>query len=403
MYLSIMRPELAAWARTLPRGLGVLNCDVSGLSRTVLIIKASKEIILTAEIEGEFKLYLAPVHTSGRSCMVLITAFFDDPDSPLTILSPLINGERLPGDLENLPNAFDVCFFDEHNREIFACKADAELSVFRNALQSGAKAERSDGLQLMQCAHEWFARRSDDDDGKAFTVRLSNSLLPRDLVYYNMREDVHGYRGSPGFSRITLRRPEPGVLQELDIIMLLQRVYAPSQIVHSPTKVADNEELVDIAVAGAYCTLLIQAKDSPNTDQTLRTSLDRKKSKSVSQLKGGLLQLGGAVSSLQRTPDLKLKLAGNEAVDSDLTACPLVGVVIVKELFSNKFDVYSKLAFDAMNKYGLPIVFFDYSEFERMTQHCTSETGLLSAFDQILGVATESGLYPRLSFDTPQA
>lgn len=401
MYLTIMRPEIAACVATFSGGLSVLSSQQSGLSRTVLIIKASKESILTAKLEGEFKFYLAPAQISGQPCMAVVTAFFDNADSPLTILSPLIAGERLLEALENLPDAFDVCFFDEHNREVFACNAYAELSAFRTALQSCAKAARSDGVELMQRAHEWFAWRSDDDDCRAIPVKLSDTLLPVDVVHYNMREDAHGYLGSPGFSRSTLRRPEPGAQQELDIIMLLQRVYTPRQIVHSPVKVADNEELVDIAVAGAHCTLLIQAKDSPNTDQTLKSSLERKQTKSVSQLKVGLSQLGGAVSSLQRTPNLKL--AGDGVLDTDLTARPLVGVVIVKELFPGRFDVYSELAVKTMEKFGLPVVFFDYPEFERTTRHCTSEKELLSAFDQILGAVTKTGLYPRISFDTCQA
>jgi len=403
MYLTIMRPELAASVATFSGGLSVLSSQQSGLNRTVLIIKASKESILTAKLEGEFKFYLAPAQISGQPCMAVVTAFFDNADSPLTILSPLIAGERLPEALEKLPNAFDVCFFDEHNREVFACNAYAELSAFRAALQSCAKAARNDGVELMQRAHEWFAWRSDDDDCRAIPVKLSDTLLPVDLVHYNMREDAHGYLGSPGFSRSTLQRPEPGAQQELDIIMLLQRAYTPRQIVHSPVKVADNEELVDIAVAGTHCTLLIQAKDSPNTDQGLRTSLERKQSKSVSQLKGGLSQVGGAVSCIRRTTGLELKLADNEKLDIDLSARPLVGVVVVKELFLDKFDIYSDLAIKTMEKFGLPVVFFDYAEFERMTRYCSSEAKLLSAFDQILSVAIETGHYPRLSFDTSQA
>ncbi|WP_258198525.1 hypothetical protein [Pseudomonas entomophila] len=369
----------------------------------MLIIKASKETILTAKVNGEFKFYLAPVQIGGKSCLAVITAFFDDPDNPLTILSPLIVSERLPQDLERLPDAFNVCFFDEQNREVFACKADAELTDFRKALQACVKAARSEGSHLMECAERWFAQRTECDDLKAFTVKLNDILCPRELAHYNLREDDHRYLGSRGFSCTTLRRPEPGSQQELDIVMLLQRVYAPSRIVHSPTKVTDNEELVDIAVAGAHYTLLIQAKDSPNTDQTLRTSLARKQSKSVSQLKGGLSQLGGAVSCIRRTTSLELKLAEKDKLDIDLSARPLIGVVIVKELFPGKFDAYSDLAIKTMKKLRLPVVFFDYPEFERMTRHCTSEAELISAFDQILEVAIETGIYPRMSFETSQA
>lgn len=403
VYLTIMRPQLLAQVAKLSGGLGVLSPAMSGLDGTVLVIKASKETILAAKVEREFKIYLAPVDVRGQSCMALVTAFFDDPDEPLTITSALVTGERLPEELAKLPDAFTVCFFDEHNREVFACSAEAELSDFRNTLQSCVKAARSEGHYLKQRAEHWFARRTVEDDLKAFSVKLRDSLTPGGLVHYNLREDVHSYWGSPGFSSTTLQRPEPGAQQELDIIMLLQRVYSPCQIIHSPTKVSDNEELSDIAVAGAHYTLLIQAKDSPNTEQTLKTSLDRKQRKSVRQLKGGLSQLGGAVSSLQRTGGLKLKIAGNEALDIDLTEKPVIGVVIVKELFPTQCDEYTKLAFDTMAKYQVPVVFFDYPEFERITRHCASETKLLAAFEQILETAFETGRYPRLSFEKSQA
>lgn len=54
MYLTIMRPEIAACVATLSGGLSVVSNQQSGLSRTVLIIKASKESILTAKLEGGF-------------------------------------------------------------------------------------------------------------------------------------------------------------------------------------------------------------------------------------------------------------------------------------------------------------------------------------------------------------
>lgn len=96
MYLSIMHPDVLPHVGKLARGLGVVGTD-----EPVLVIKTGKEIILTAREKREFKLYLAPCVVDGRRGLTLISAFFDDPVSPLTITTPLVMAalvvERLNG------------------------------------------------------------------------------------------------------------------------------------------------------------------------------------------------------------------------------------------------------------------------------------------------------------------
>lgn len=43
----------------------------------------------------------------------------------------------------------------------------------------------------------------------------------------------------------------------------------------------------------------------------------------------------------------------------------------------------------------MPIVFFDYPEFDLITRSCPSEQQLISAFDQCLSHAHENGEYPK--------
>lgn len=151
-------------------------------------------------------------------------------------------------------------------------------------------------------------------------------------------------------------------------------------------------------VLGREVTLLLQAKDSPNTAAILGTKLERKRKKAVSQLKEGLSQLRGAISTIKREGNPLLKLVSGDPLDIDLAARPLVGVVIVKELFIDAYDEYGALILDFMDEVGIRVLAFDYNEFAVMARHCPSEQALLSAFWQISECAVERRIYPRLCF-----
>lgn len=75
-------------------------------------MKVSKEIILTARLNGEFKVYLLGDEAGPASHLGLVTAFFDDPDEPLTIKSPQFAGDDLLKDLTSLlsQSEFDIYF-----------------------------------------------------------------------------------------------------------------------------------------------------------------------------------------------------------------------------------------------------------------------------------------------------
>lgn len=379
----------------LGRGLWV----VEGPDSPVLVIKTGKEFILAARERRELKLYLAPYQAGDITGLTLLTACFDDPRSPLLIKTPILGEDPLTLAFKSFPDDFCVCFFDEHNRELLSCSAQAQLAELREHVHSASPLQSSHWHTMMEQADIWFSLTTTEDDARAMTVRLLDDLFPSDFLITDFTRQ--GFQGSSGFSNTQLERPEPGPLQELDIIYLLQRAYSEDQIIHGPLKIKDGEELVDTLVLGNEVTLLLQAKDSPNTAAILGTTLERKRKKSVSQLKGGLSQLRGALSTIRREGNPQLMLVNGRPLDVDLAARPIVGVVVVKELFVDTYDEYGAMILEFMSDVGIRVLAFDYNEFEVMTRHCPSEQALLSAFWQVCECALERGIYPKLRFNEP--
>lgn len=75
-----------------------------------------------------------------------------------------------------------------------------------------------------------------------------------------------------------------------------------------------------------------------------------------------------------------------------------MGVVVVKELFPDAYDEYGAMILEFMDNMGVPVVAFDYTEFEVMTRHCPSEKELLAAFHQIFLCSRDRRIYPKLRF-----
>lgn len=392
MYLSIMKPELLREVAVLGRGLWV----VEGPDGPTLVVKAGKEFILAARERRELRLYLAPYNSGDVTGYTLLTACFDDSISPLMIKTPLLGKDPLTQALQSFPDEFSICFFDEHNRELLSCSARAQLDELREHLNLISPLEDERWHSMMEQADIWFSCTTAEDDARAITLSLLEDLFPSDFSITDLTRQ--GFQGSAGFSNTQLERPEPGHFQEVDIIYLLHRAYSAEQIIHGPLKVADGEELVDVVVLGGEVTLLLQAKDSPNTAAILDTKLERKRKKSISQLKEGLSQLRGAVSTIRRERNPPLKLVSGAPLDIDLATRPLVGVVVVKELFIDAYDEYGAMILEFMDDVAIRVLAFDYNEFEEMTRHCPSEQALLSAFWQISECARERRIYPKLRF-----
>jgi hypothetical protein len=395
MYLTLSHPEVLHQLKDF--GSGIWAARIAG--EYCLIIKASKEIILTAKINKGFDFYLAPIEVDSKHSIAILTAFYDDDDEPLVIKTPLVVDDESTQDfLELLTNDdFEVFFFDEHNRELLSCSANGNLGAMRKLL-AGTTFLGSDVVpQILDKADYWFARRNAQDDEAAFAINLVENLFPDDCVILDLDEEKHSFIGSQTFSSTSLERVEPGAYQELDIVFLLQRVFESGRIYLNPTKEADEKEFVDIMVLGNEALFLIQAKDSPNTEKILRNTIKRKRARSISQLAAAAKQLSGAITYANKNKLLRF-IHKQNVVEVDISGKQLIGIIVIKELFNDSFEDYSAIAYDLMDTSRVPAVFFDYPELNMMTMHCDDEKTFLGAIHQIFSFAMENEQFPRLRY-----
>ena len=396
MYLTITCPEILPIIQSIAGGIYAPNLD----GKHCLIIKCSKEMILAAHTKREFSIYLAPVRLNKfESGSALITAVFDEGPSPLIITTPLTKDDSMTLELIELfkSETFQVFFFDHNDRELLSCEAHVTANPLTNRIRNYRLSKPGHEMALIEGAGAWFRGTGRADDDRATRVKLEKNLFRDDFVIIDASSANEGVLGASTVSVSSLVREEPGQFQEQDIVLALQRTFRPNQIYINPIKEFDGEEFADVLVVGDQCTFVIQAKDSPNTRKTVDTKLDRKRRKSTSQLQEGINQLKGAISFVRSDPKLRFSLNG-ATVEIDLTAKPILGIVIVRELFDDMYSEYGKIAFEHIKKTGVDTVFFDFPEFSKMTLYCKNESIFLGAARQILQAAASHRKFARLLY-----
>ena len=291
MKLSLNNPGIISAIAKLQAGLMPMRRHNGSV---LLIIKCSKEMILTAKIRRGFRFYLVPLQIESLQTYGLITAFFDDHDEPLTIRTPLVKDEMAADIFQLLSlERFEVYFFDEHNRELLGYRVRNDQATNFRLISSNIRLASPDkfleydhrtGWFDDQMSH-WVEKRDSSDDDKALLIDFDEALFPDDTI---------------------LERKASGPLNELDIVQALLRVFAGSQIYLNPIRPDDGKEFVDILVVTSRNLFLIQAKDSPNTEAMLNRSIARKKAIAVSHLKKAIAQMRGSISYTQSCIPLKI-------------------------------------------------------------------------------------------------
>lgn len=395
MYLTLSYPQIMPHVESV--GVGLWPIKIKG--KWSLIVKTSKEAILTAKVNKGFDIYVAPVQFKDSTSVALVTAFYDDDDEPLTIRTPLLVDDDFTQGLLSVfsKNKFDIFFFDEHNRELLSYQASGNMHLLLEKLETATLLSRDAVHEVLKRAEEWFSIRTTQDDCDATSINLDEPLFRDDFIIMDLDLEKHSFHGSKSFSTTSLEREEPGHYQELDIILLLQRVFKNEQIYLNPIKESDGKEFVDILISGDEAVLLIQAKDSPNIERILRSTIKRKRSKSVAQLKEAATQLKGAVTFTKRNNILRF-VDRNAIKEINIGDRQVIGIIIIKELFNDTFNEYDKIAFNFVDESKIPAFFFDYPELARMTFCCNSEDKFLGALYQIWAVAMEKNTFPRLNY-----
>ena len=137
-----------------------------------------------------------------------------------------------------------------------------------------------------------------------------------------------------------------------------------------------------MVVTGSH-VLLIQAKDSPNTESGLNRTLDRKRRASRSQLADALSQVRGGVRYLQRQPIAEL-VVGDENWDFVVGDRKLVGIAIIKELFDDEGTAYVE-ACNSMGDLSGGAIVMDYPSFHAFAHHFRAESSFIAGLEQLIG------------------
>lgn len=401
--LTIRYPQVTKLVGELTAGL--LPIWVKDDPIPKLIVKASKEVILTAKMNSGFAIYIAPYTLDDVKSIGFIAAFFDDDIHPLTCTGAII--DELGGEEFRkffLGDDAEVYFFDELNREMLGFRARISASEEYKDLVRRAEFPSIKGLKqssILELLGDWFSRSGPSDDAGALTVRFEESLFP-EYVIFDMTPKNNSHQGSKGYSHTFLKREEPGEFQERDIINLLQRTFPAECIYSSPLRTYDKEEIVDVMVVTETSVLLIQAKDSPNVERILSNTLARKRATTNGALKKAIEQAKGAMGYLKRASPMSVIMNGKEVL-IEYENKHVYSLIVVKELFDDDYDVYTPMMLDLAHKTGAPCIALSYPELHQYTTHLFGDAAFFEAYMRVFAYGVDNGIFPRLRLHHPDA
>jgi hypothetical protein len=313
-------------------------------------------------------------------------------------MSPLLDDEGTRDIIKLLASdEFNVFFFDENNREQLAYKVQSDLKNLRERLAASDMLAPEYFREMLDRSHEAFGLRARDVDAQRVAINFTESLFPDDVVIFDTDPVRHSFQGPTSFSTSQLIRPEPGAGQEMDIVHVFQRSFSPRRIFLNPVKKADGLEHADMLVVAEKYALIIQAKDSPNTEVLLRTTVKRKRLKSVSQLKEAATQMLGAVKFAKENSAPHYVYSG-ENVMVDIAGKQIIGLMVIKELFDDSFEEYSRINYDLILAAQVPAVFMDYHGLHMLTLYNPNEEDFIDAVHQVFTFGMENAAFPRLRF-----
>ena len=395
--LSIRYPSVMSTVMELPIGLWPITIKADAIPK--LIVKTSKEAILTAKIRQSFLIYLIPYELKGFASVGFLASFFDDPQHPYTIGGGLIkelSGREL-SKLFQSPKV-DVHFFDEVGREMLSYRATFKTTKnHRDTLRSAVlpSAVGLNQAEILRFLTEWYKLSGPKDDERAIRVTFDEPLMPEEVIYFDLRPENHSYHGSPGFSSFTLEREVPGLPQELEIISLLERTFKSNEIYFAPKRTYDNEEMVDILVVTEKSVLLVQAKDNQNLESNVNKTIEKKKSAAVKALKSGVGQVKGAISYLRRAVPFVVIIDGRE-VEVDVQGKKVYGLVVMKELFDDSYESYTPQMIELYKKTEVPCIPLSFGELHNYTQFIRGDEEFFKAFMKVFDHGRETGAFLRL-------
>ncbi len=356
---------------------------------------------MAARVLRELRFYLVPLDADGVSTHGLVTAFFDDRDEPLVIRTPLLDDEMGSGIFDLLClDEFDIHFFDEQDRELLGYRVQSKTAdSFRSSRDTIRLASPMyiPSTKIDDQMSEFISNRSQGDDENAIVVDLMEELFPSDFMTWDIRSEVNSYQGRRHPMVTSLERGDPGVFSELDIVNMLLRGFPSDQVFLNPLRADNGREFVDVMVATRDNLLLIQAKDSPNTEESLSRPIERKISTVLRHLRKATSQLLGSISYVQSSDPFIVR-CGDAVHRIASGSLNVTSLIIARELFPTEYKSYSQLAFKVFDDTRVPCFIQDYSQFHCLTHHRRTEEGFFDTLDEIFMFAICQDEFPRPRF-----
>ncbi|WP_163007846.1 hypothetical protein [Pseudomonas viridiflava] len=398
--LTLNNPGLISSLTGHPIGLKALKTNDGKL---ILIAKLNKEALLAMKLRSGFKISFVEYVSDGSRAHTLLTLIYDTPNEPLSLNNTFYDVPESRELLELFSQeVFKVYGFDEHNREFFGYNARfGDIEKFRGIKETLKLAKyRSNieqGFQNKINYYYQFAVQKKQD--LTFSIDFTSAVYSEATHFFDMTRFIATPSNELKPIHYTLERKEAGEQQEQDILLLLEQIFTDGDAYLNPIRFENSEEFVDILIITETHALLVQAKDSPNTDLSLSTPVSRKKKTTIKHLKKAAKQLKGAINHAKKNNILKFKL-DEKTIEVDLKGRELIGLAVVKEIFEEDLGEYTKILMEPFHATGAPCLALDYMELYEYSQHLTPHTFFDLCF-KLHSEGVKTGVIPRVKFQKP--
>lgn len=392
--LTIMYPELLGIIKDLHGG--ILPIKIGNDFK--LILKVPKEFILTAKINNGFQIFLTEIRDDKNTVPLIISTFYDDKDEPLVIKTPLFE-EKLSYWYKEflLQDKCEVHFFNENNYELLSCSAEISKNDICSRKVEELKFIRIEDInsRMLQIElNDWFILDKLDQNLKLELKFIKDELLSN-YVILDASASSKEHVTDNLIYHTQLEREEPGAFQETEIVKILGRVFESDNIFLNPLRLEDGEEIADIMIITNSEILVIQAKDSPNTEELLSNTLERKKSKAIKHLSKAIRQYEGAVKYLSKSPILNFKI-GNESFTHNIDKKNVYSLIVIKELFLEDYEKYSEMLLPKSNQLNKPCIFLDFIDLHKFSMVCKGDKkSFLGLYDRIYTLANKNKIFAK--------
>lgn len=341
-------------------------------NKLILIVKMSKEILLAMKLRNGFKMSFVEYESSGDRAHALLTLIYDIPDEPFSLTNTFYDVPQSRELIELLSQeSFQIYGFDEHDREFFGRVAKVnDIGRFREIKESLILRARQTNIEsnFEDLINSCYHNAKNNNEQNTFSIDLTSTIYPEFSHFIDTTKLVSSPSSELKPLYYTLERKEPGDQQELDIFLLLEKIFCDDDIFLNPIRLDNDEEFSDILVVTETHALIIQAKDSPNTASSLSTSIERKKKKTLRHLDKAARQLVGAINHAKHNKILKFKLK-DDIVEVDLLDREIVGLAVVKELFDEDRKAYMAKLMEPYETTGIPCSVLSYMDLHYYSCH----------------------------------